>query len=178
MYSPERLRPTRFDDLIIPDSARAQIVKWAEGWKSGIPGKKCLILFGPPGVGKTTAAIAISQYMGVPCIEMNASDERNADSMKRIALMGATYRDLMAVDGDRTVQRLILIDEADNIFESRSAARGGDAGGLTELAKVVRETRNPVVITLNDFYSFRRKAPGREIIENSETLELRQFRRK
>ncbi|HLH86131.1 MAG TPA: replication factor C large subunit, partial [Thermoplasmataceae archaeon] len=133
---------------------------------------------GPPGVGKTTTALALADYLQVPIIEMNASDERNADAMKRVALMGATYMDLLSSDKNRAVQRIILVDEADNIFESRSASRGGDYGGLSELLRVIRSARNPIVLTMNDFYSFRRKSSGREIVESSEVIELRQFRRR
>ncbi|AAT43458.1 replication factor C large subunit [Picrophilus oshimae] len=172
----DKYRPVDISELIMPSDELNSIIRWADSWRNNEVIKKSLILYGDPGTGKTTTATVIANYLNVPLIEMNASDERNADSMKRVALMSSLYSDLLSER--RIPDRLILIDEADNIFESRDPKRGGDYGGITELLNVVKETRNPVIITMNDYYSFRSKRSGREIIDNSLVIEMRPYRRR
>lgn len=45
--------------------------------------KKALILYGTQGVGKTTLAGVISRCYNLPLIEMNGSDQRNRENMKK-----------------------------------------------------------------------------------------------
>ncbi len=176
----EKYRPETFDDLIIRKDILLQIKNWLDSWKDGIPAKRALLLWGSPGTGKTTTAITVARESGVPIIEMNSSDQRNAESMKRVALMASIYSDLFNDHkGDtKGFQRIILIDEADNIFEGRNSGTGGDFGGLSELSKIIAATHNPIIITLNDFYSFRRKNAGRDIINRSLVLEFKQYTRR
>lgn len=176
----EKYRPTKFSDLIISGRILQEIRNWVNLWKEGTPVKKALILWGPPGAGKTTTATVLAKELGVPLIEMNASDERNADSMKRIALMASLYADLSltGVDQEMGFSKIILIDEADNIFEARSRQSGGDSGGVSELSKIINRTKNPIILTMNDFYAFRRKSSARDIINNSLVIEFRQYRRR
>lgn len=176
----EKYRPKNTSELIVSQKVLQEVRNWINLWKEGTPVKKALILYGPPGSGKTTTATVLAKEAGVPLIEMNASDERNADAMKRIALMASQYGDLMNIGngGDSGFQKIILIDEADNIFEGRSKATGGDSGGITELSKVINRTHNPIILTMNDFYAFRRKSAARDIINNSVVLEYKQYKRR
>ena len=85
----DRYRPKSVSELIISASSLEKISQWLDQWKEGVPLKKALVLYGPPGVGKTSAALAIAHDLGYPLVEMNASDQRNRESMKSIALMAA-----------------------------------------------------------------------------------------
>jgi replication factor C large subunit len=176
----EKYRPKNTSELIVSQKVLQEVRNWINLWKEGTPVKKALILYGPPGSGKTTTATVLAKEAGVPLIEMNASDERNAEAMKRIALMASQYGDLMNIgnEGDSGFQKIILIDEADNIFEGRSKATGGDSGGITELSKIINRTHNPIILTMNDFYAFRRKSAARDIINNSVVLEYKQYKRR
>ena len=176
----EKYRPTDSSELIVSGKILQDIRNWINLWKEGTPVKKALILYGPPGSGKTTTAGVLAKELGVPLIEMNASDERNADSMKRIALMASLYGDLTQTETSKEngFSKIILIDEADNIFEGRSRATGGDSGGVTELSKIINRTQNPIILTMNDYYAFRRKSSAKDIINNSLVLEFRQYRRR
>ena len=175
----EKYRATSVSELIISHRLLEEISGWIRLWREGTPTKRALILYGPPGTGKTTLAHVIAGESGVPVIEMNASDTRNSESMKRIAKMASLYGDLTVADDNAIgFNKIILIDEADNIFESRSKSGGGDTGGVTELARIVPGTMSPIILTMNDFYGFRRKGPARDIINNSLAIEYRQFRRK
>ena len=175
----EKYRPQNSSELIVSPRIISDIRNWIKLWKEGTPVKKALILYGPPGTGKTTTASVLAKEMNVPIVEMNASDQRNADAMKRIALMASLYGDLSQIDSSQSgFNKIILIDEADNIFEGKSRETGGDSGGLTELSRVVSRTMNPIILTMNDYYAFRRKNSAREIINNSLVIEYRQYRRK
>ncbi len=174
----DRYRPKSVSELIISTSSLEKISQWLDQWKEGVPLKKSLVLYGPPGVGKTSAALAIAHDLGYPLVEMNASDQRNRDSIKSIALMAALYQDIFANFGTEGQKKIILIDEADSIFEGRSSETGGDSGGLSELLKVIQRTKNPIILTMNNYYEFRRKSVGKIILDNSTAIEFVPYRRR
>ncbi len=175
----DRYRPKNMSDVILSENDRKRIVKWIEDWISGSRTKRALVLHGPPGIGKTTVSHALANEFGLNVIEMNASELRNAESMKRIAKMASLYRDLFSsLEGKTGPDKIILIDEADNIFESRRSDTGGDYGGLSELLRIIKGTENPIILTMNDYYGFRRKAAGRQILETSEVVALDPYKRK
>lgn len=175
----EKYRPRTVDELIITEDKKKRIIEWIKNWHPALNSKKALILYGPAGVGKTTSCYAIANEFGLRVIEMNASDLRNAEQMKKIAGFASLYTDLFSDFTSREgPDKLILIDEADNIFESRRADMGGDYGGLTELLEIVRASSNPIILTMNDFYKFKRKAAGREIAGISEVIDLEPYKRK
>ena len=45
---------------------------------------------------------------------------------------------------------IIIVDEADNINDSRSKSGSSDTGGMNELLNVIKNTRNPII--LNQMY--------------------------
>ena len=131
----EKYRPKKLSDLIISDDIFLKINEWIDSWKSGNPRKKSLLIFGPPGIGKTTTALCIANDLNVPVIEMNGSSQRNRDKIREIAGNAASTRDLMSFEAEkRSVDKVILIDEADNMHEGRN---GDDSGGIRELASVM-----------------------------------------
>ncbi|MEM0155772.1 MAG: replication factor C large subunit [Thermoplasmataceae archaeon] len=174
----EKYRPRSLNDLIVSDEILSQLSKWVDSWKDGVPTKPALILHGKPGMGKTSCAYAIAEHSGWKVVEMNASEQRNRDSVRRVALMASLYSDITGFETGTEKRKLILVDEADNMFESRSSSTGGDAGGTGELARVVRETMNPIIITMNDFYEFRRRGQNREIADNSTVIDFSPYKRK
>ncbi len=90
----ERLRPLRLDDVIGNARARSELQAWADRWKEGTPPTlRAAILMGPPGVGKTSSALALANDLGWSAVEMNASDARNEAAIERVA---GEVRDLLA----------------------------------------------------------------------------------
>ena len=53
--------------------------------------KKGVILSGPPGCGKTSAAIALANEMGWEIIELNASDARSGNVIEGTALRAGLF---------------------------------------------------------------------------------------
>jgi replication factor C large subunit len=129
---------------------------WAIRWESGNPSKKAAVLIGTPGTGKTSAAIALANDFGWSTIEMNASDQRNADSINRIAIRGAiaeTFTDMGEFLSSKEGRlKLIILDEADNIVGKE------DRGGIPAITELIKLTRQPVVMIVNDFYALSRKS--------------------
>lgn len=114
------------------------------------------MLSGEPGTGKTSSALALANDYGWDIIEMNASDHRNAESIRRVAGIGSisqTFSEsgefLTTAEGKR---KLIVLDEADNLFGRE------DYGGAKAISETLRETSQPIILIVNDYYALTRKA--------------------
>jgi replication factor C large subunit len=154
----EKYRPRSLKDIVGNDMAVRTIKRWADSWKGGIPRIKALVLRGEPGIGKTSAALALANDMGWDFIEMNASDQRNAASIKSIAGAGSAYQTFSAtgefLSSSKGKRKLIILDEADNLFGS------ADKGGAKEIVETIRDSGQPIILIVNDFYELSRKAPA------------------
>lgn len=100
--------------------------------------KKPILLYGGPGTGKTLLAHLVAKKLNYDLYEINASDYRDQESMKRLAEISRQT----SLFGKK---RLILVDEVDGMA-------GTDRGGITELIKVLKENCCPTILTANDAY--------------------------
>ncbi|OPX77491.1 MAG: Replication factor C large subunit [Methanosaeta sp. PtaB.Bin039] len=137
----EKYRPSRLDDILGNDKAISLLRSWAAAWQSGSPEQRAAILYGPAGVGKTSAALALAQEMDWDAIEMNASDQRTATAIG--AVVGPASQ-AKTFSGRR---RLIVIDEADNLHGTY------DRGGAAAILRLVRETAQPILLIANEYYA-------------------------
>lgn len=152
----EKYRPKSLDEVVGNPAAVAELRKWADAWARGRPDKKAVILQGDPGVGKTSAALALANEMAWALIEMNASDSRNAEAIQRVATRGSVLQ-TFSPTGEflRTQQggrKLIVLDEADNVFGRE------DKGGISAIVSLIQNTRHPVVLIANDYYALTRRS--------------------
>ena len=162
----EKYRPDSLSKVIGNPKAVSELTDWAKSWDRGIPGKRAVVLSGTPGIGKTSAAIALAKDMRWDIIEMNASDQRNGDAIKSIALTGAKLNTFMDdgkyVSTKEGGRKLIVLDEADNLFGRE------DRGALPAISDLIKTTMQPVVLIVNDLYALSKKSA----VIKSETLQI------
>lgn len=116
----------------------------------GMGGERAIIISGPPGIGKTTAAHLAAKLEGYDVLESNASDTRSkrlveaglGDVMNNTSLLGFFAGDGKAVD--QTKKKIVLImDEVDGMS-------AGDRGGVGALAKFCKKTEIPLILICNE----------------------------
>jgi replication factor C subunit 1 len=121
-----------------------------------MPGKdgsgvfRAVIIYGPPGIGKTTAAHVVAKEEGYDVVETNASDTRSKRLMEEslrgvlntTSLMGYFAGDNKKVEGSKKKMCLVM-DEVDGMT-------GSDRGGVGALAKVCKTSEIPIILICND----------------------------
>lgn len=129
----EKHRPESFSDVQGNNKALNRIENWARNWEKG---DEALLLYGPPGVGKTTTAFIVADVMEAAVNQINASDARKTEDIERIV-------DEMVMRGVDGEKQLIFIDEVDSWYHSVSAK---------PLADALENPVNPVIMAVNDTY--------------------------
>lgn len=144
----EKYRPKHLSEVFGNDKAVRELLNWAKTWGSG---KKAVIIAGDAGIGKTSSALALANDFSWSVVELNASDQRNYEIVKKIATRGAVYETFSDagefVSSKQGMRKLIILDEADNLFGRE------DRGGLRAIVETIKNTRQPIILIVNDYYS-------------------------
>lgn len=118
--------------------------------KNGSGVYRAVMIHGPPGIGKTTAAHLIAKLEGYDIVESNASDTRSKKLvetglkgvLETTSLHGYFAAEGVQVQTDK--KKLVLImDEVDGMS-------AGDRGGVGALAAVCKKTQVPMILICND----------------------------
>ncbi len=136
----EKYRPKGIADVVGNEEAKTAFVNWFNNPQRT---KKAVLLFGPPGVGKTTLVNAASNEFGFRVIEMNASDTRNEKAIARVAGPATAFAALDTFSKE-SKGNVLFMDEVDGI------AGNEDRGGVSTILRIIEDSRIPVIMAAND----------------------------
>lgn len=154
--------PTQLSHICGNKSNVEKIQSWLKNWPKakrydfqkrgadGLGGFRAIMISGPPGIGKTTAAHLAAKLEGYDVLESNASDTRSkklvengvSDVLNNTSLLGFFAGDGKKVDAGK--KKIVLImDEVDGMS-------AGDRGGVGALAKFCKKTEVPLILICNE----------------------------
>ncbi len=137
----EKYRPKKIEDIVGNEEAKATFLEWLYGKRK--TAKKAVLLYGPPGVGKTALVNAAAKEFGSTIIEMNASDTRSEKAVNAIAKPATSYLALDTFTAN-SKGNMLFLDEVDGI------AGNEDRGGVSAIIDIVEKSRVPVIMAAND----------------------------
>ncbi|MGC8896352.1 MAG: replication factor C large subunit [Candidatus Bathyarchaeia archaeon] len=133
-------KPKSLTEVVGNKEAIQKFTDWIKSWEKGVPKKKAVFLYGPPGIGKTVSVEALANDLGMELVEKNASDYRTEEAVKHFAGLASQYSSLF---GGR---RIVLLDELDGLTGT------ADKGGVKAIADVVKSAQCPIVLIANNAY--------------------------
>ena len=117
-----KYRPKNFNEIV---GQRKGIEKIQEFLKD-FPKKKSILIYGPPGVGKTAVLYSLKKVYEVIQLDTSKIEKTNVQSILSGSLFGK--------------RKLIFIDEVDNSKE------------ISKIKEFIKKTNMPIVMTANDAY--------------------------
>jgi replication factor C large subunit len=154
MLFADKYAPKKLSDVIGNSDRVEHIKQWMLQWMNADKGKP-ILLWGPPGIGKTSIAYAMKREFDLELLEMNASELRNKKRVERIlggsSLAGTLFGTM----------RIVLIDDAD-VLAGRK-----DSGGSSAIVRFLRDAPCPIIVTATDIWD-KKFAPIRNECEKIE----------
>ncbi|GAA5882470.1 hypothetical protein JCM3774_001130, partial [Rhodotorula dairenensis] len=176
-YAPQRLA-----DICGNKGQVEKLKKWLESWPKSLasnfkkPGPdamntfRCVLISGPPGIGKTTAAHLVAKVLGYDVLELNASDTRSKRLLEEAfrskvtdTTLSGFFKTTTTEGGDDdnggggggdglgvNTKSLIIMDEVDGMS-------AGDRGGIGALSSFLKKTKIPIIAIANDSKSQKMK---------------------
>jgi replication factor C large subunit len=168
-------KPKSLSEVVGNKDAIYKFVNWVRSWESSVPKKRAVLLYGPPGIGKTVTVEALANDFHMELVEKNASDYRTEENVKRFAGLASQYGSLFGG------KRIILLDEIDGL------AGTADRGGVRAMTEILKISQCPVVLTANNAYNPRfstlrsyclliefKKPPASEVMKHLKRICLRE----
>ena len=133
-------KPQSLKEIIGNADAVKQFIDWLASWSKGAPKKRCVFIYGPPGIGKTATVEAVANDCKMEYVEKNASDYRTEEAINRFAGLASQYGSLFGG------KRIILLDELDGLTGT------ADRGGVKAITDVAKSAQCPLVLIANSAY--------------------------
>ena len=133
-------KPRSLNQIIGNKETIQKLADWVKAWSKGVPPKRAVFLYGPPGIGKSITVEALANDLGLELVEKNASDYRTEDAVNRFAGLASQFGSLF---GGR---RIVLLDELDGLTGT------ADKGGVKAITEVVKAAQCPIILVANSAY--------------------------
>jgi replication factor C large subunit len=127
-----KYKPKSLNEIIGQDLAISKLRK-------AVNEKKAILIYGVPGIGKSSSVHVLAKDLNFEILEVNASDYRNKEQIEETVGSSSRQASLFSKG------KIILIDEIDGL-NSR------DRGAITEIVNIIKNTGHPVVIIGNDIW--------------------------
>jgi replication factor C subunit 1 len=154
--------PTSINMICGNKAAVEKIQNWLRNWhksakgnfkKAGPEGSgvyRAVMIHGPPGIGKTTAAHLVAKLEGYDIVETNASDTRSKKLVENgtLGVLDTTsLQGYFAGEGKKVESEkrnlVLIMDEVDGMS-------AGDRGGVGAVAAIVKKTNIPIILICNE----------------------------
>lgn len=131
----KKYEPRSIDEMIANREQARSILNYLKNWKKG----QCLMIYGPPGCGKTLAVRLAARAANVELVESYASDDRSVAGVQ--SLLRASLQQSLVRRG-----KVISIEDAETADSTKA------------LGEIISKSPSPVIIVTGDPYS--RKLQG------------------
>ncbi|GAA5897705.1 replication factor C subunit 1 [Sporobolomyces salmoneus] len=159
--------PRKLAEICGNKGAVEKLGKWLEIWPKSVacnfkkPGPdamgtfRCVMISGPPGIGKTTAAHLVAKLHDYDVLELNASDTRSKKLLEAAfsskitdTTLSGFFKSATGEDSDGAglgvnKKSIIIMDEVDGMS-------AGDRGGVGALNSFIKKTKVPIIAICND----------------------------
>lgn len=153
--------PTNLQQICGNKSSVNKLKNWLSNWqvchkqgfkqsgRDGLGIYRAAMIYGPPGIGKTTAAHLVAKELGYDILEQNASDVRSKSLLNAGVKNALDNTSVVGFfkqkkNGDANAKNFVIImDEVDGMS-------GGDRGGVGQMAAFCRKTSTPMILICNE----------------------------
>lgn len=138
----DKYKPKSTSELAGQGRNVARIKSWLKTYEPS----RCrpLFIYGPPGIGKTTAVHLCCKEAGYEVVEFNASDQRNKNVIKEIISTISSNSRLSFTKRASETKDAIVLDEVDGM------AGNEDRGGIGQLIMEIKTSKKPMIFICND----------------------------
>lgn len=157
----DKYKPKSSNELAGQSRNVARIKSWLKTYEPSR--SRPLFIYGPPGIGKTTAAHICCREMGFQTIEFNASDQRNKNIIREVINTAVSNTRISFTGRASETKDAIILDEIDGM------AGNEDRGGIQQLMIEIKHAKKPMIFICNDGQHMKLRA----LKDKCETIEFR-----